>query len=113
VAAIKVHKDRISKLLRNIGLITGAAQMTRATDYQAILNKHLKDPKQAAAYLNAALEEGDADLFTLALKNVAEAQGIDLTVFSQAPPSLEMQKILRLLADTGLVFATREEQRAS
>jgi DNA-binding phage protein len=87
--------------------------MTRATDYQVILNKHLKDPKQAAAYLNAAIEEGDVDLFILALRNVAEAKGTELTSFSQAHPSLEIQKILRLLSDTGLVFTTREDQRAS
>lgn len=43
--------------------------------YQDSLIEALKDTKEAAAYLNAALEEGDRTLFLLALKNVAEAQG--------------------------------------
>jgi DNA-binding phage protein len=52
--------------------------MTRTTNYQEILVKHLQDPEQAIAYLNAAIEEDDAGLFLIALKNVAEAQGFDL-----------------------------------
>jgi len=47
--------------------------------YQAALLESLKDLEEAAAYLNAALEDDaeDADeLFLLALRNVAEARGI-------------------------------------
>jgi hypothetical protein len=87
--------------------------MTRATSYQEIRIKHLQDPEQAVAYLNAAIEEGDPDLFLLALKNVAEAQGSDLTNFSQTHPSLDLQNILKLFSDAGLVLAFREEQKAS
>lgn len=47
----------------------------RVTTYQDDLIEALKDPREAAAYLNAAIEEGDRALFLLALRNVAEAQG--------------------------------------
>lgn len=40
------------------------------------LHRHLKDPAEAAAYLQAALEEGDRRVFLLALRDVAEARGI-------------------------------------
>jgi DNA-binding phage protein len=46
--------------------------MTR--DYQAELIEALRDPDEAAEYLNAALEDGEPEIFILALKNVAEAQ---------------------------------------
>lgn len=51
----------------------------RTKSYQDTLIESLKYPEEAAAYLNAALEEsaGDAEeLFLLALRNVAEAHGI-------------------------------------
>jgi probable addiction module antidote protein len=51
----------------------------RTKSYQATLIESLKDPEEAAAYLNAALEEHAEDaeeLFLLALRNVAEAHGI-------------------------------------
>mgnify|MGYP001600995504 CR=1 FL=1 len=43
--------------------------------YQDLLIEDLKNPKEAQAYLNAALEEGDEKLFLIALTNVLEAQG--------------------------------------
>jgi probable addiction module antidote protein len=47
----------------------------KVTTYQEDLVNALKDPREAAAYLNAAMEEGDRAVFLLALRNVAEAQG--------------------------------------
>lgn len=49
-------------------------QLSRS--YQTQLLAALKDPIEAAAYLNAALEEGSLELFLLALQNVAEARNI-------------------------------------
>ena len=49
--------------------------MRRARDYQEDLINDLKDPVEASAYLNAALEDGDKEAFLLALRNVLEAQG--------------------------------------
>jgi len=42
--------------------------------YHSYLIKSLKDPLEAAAYLDAALEDGDFEHILLALNNVAEAQ---------------------------------------
>jgi probable addiction module antidote protein len=44
-------------------------------NYKEGFLKALREPKQAAAYLNAALEDGDPRMFLLALRNIAEAQG--------------------------------------
>ena len=49
--------------------------MKRTKSYQENLLENLQDHREAAAYLNAALTEGDADVFLLALRNVAEALG--------------------------------------
>lgn len=37
-------------------------------------NVHLRDPEVAAEYLNEALEDGDATVILMALRNLAEAQ---------------------------------------
>jgi DNA-binding phage protein len=47
----------------------------RMTTYQEDLIEALKNPREAAAYLSEAMEEGNRDLFLLALRNVAEANG--------------------------------------
>jgi probable addiction module antidote protein len=55
--------------------------MARSKKYQEFLIEQLKDHDEAVAYLNAALEEslkGDEEsqqVFLIALRNVAEAQG--------------------------------------
>lgn len=46
-----------------------------ASYYEGLLYR-LKDPAQATAYLNAALEDGDQEVFLLALRDVAEARGM-------------------------------------
>ncbi len=43
--------------------------------YQDYLFECLKDPEEAAGYLNAALEDGDPGVFLLAMQNVVKAQG--------------------------------------
>ncbi|KHD08414.1 hypothetical protein PN36_30080 [Candidatus Thiomargarita nelsonii] len=48
--------------------------MSKSKSYQVELLEALRDPVEAAEYLNAALEEGDQDVFLLALKNVTEAR---------------------------------------
>jgi probable addiction module antidote protein len=49
--------------------------MTKSKAYQEYLIESLRDLREAEEYLNAALEEEDPELFLLALRNVAEAQG--------------------------------------
>jgi DNA-binding phage protein len=50
--------------------------------YHSYLIESLKDPVEAAAYLDAVLEDGDLEHILLALKNVAEARKslIDATI---------------------------------
>lgn len=49
--------------------------MKPGRNYYDDLIEDLKDPKEAAAYLNTALEAGDKKAFLLALRNVLEAHG--------------------------------------
>ena len=49
--------------------------MARSISYQDYLLESLKEPEEAAGYLNAALEGGDINVFLVALQNVVKAQG--------------------------------------
>lgn len=49
--------------------------MTKSINYQNYLIESLKNPEEAAGYLNAALEGGDTEVFLLALQNVIKANG--------------------------------------
>lgn len=49
--------------------------MAKTRSYQKVLIERLKSPKEAAAYLNAALEDDDLRVFLVALRDVAEAHG--------------------------------------
>ena len=57
--------------------------MKSTRSYHDDLMEDLKDPKETAAYLNQALEEGSQPAFLLALRNVLDAQG-GMSKFSQA-----------------------------
>lgn len=51
----------------------------RTVSYEDILYQDLQDPEEAAAYLNAALDdesEKESETFLLALREVAKARGI-------------------------------------
>ncbi len=56
--------------------------MAKSIDYHNDLIEPLKEPSEAAGYLNAALDDGDIDGFLEALRNVVEAQG-GITKLSQ------------------------------
>jgi probable addiction module antidote protein len=47
--------------------------------YQSYLIESLVDPAEAAAYLDAVLEDDDLEYFLVALKNVAEARRLVAT----------------------------------
>ena len=47
-----------------------------STSYHEGLVKDLANPEEAAAYLNAALEEGSQEVFLMALRDIAEAKGM-------------------------------------
>lgn len=71
----------------------------RTTTYQEDLIESLKDPREAAAYLNAAMEDGDRALFLLALRNVAEAHG-GMSAVSQKT-QLNRESLYRMLSKKG------------
>ena|SRR3989338_4398942 len=62
------------------------------------LIEELKNPQEAAAYLSAALEETDLDTFLLALRRVAQAQGVTKV---STETSLNRQHIYRALSRDG------------
>lgn len=49
--------------------------MATSKSYTKELTRELKDPREAAEYLSAALEDGNMEVFLLALKDVAGALG--------------------------------------
>lgn len=81
--------------------------MKASKSYQESLLASLRDPEEAAEYLNAALEESDENVFLRALKNVAQANGFSFEAneTSNAAPSqsLNLNALLNMLH---LRFAT-------
>lgn len=49
--------------------------MAKSMSYQEELIKSMKEPSEAAPYIEACLEEGDPAVLRLALRNVVEAHG--------------------------------------
>jgi DNA-binding phage protein len=92
--------------------------------YHTYLIESLKDPLEAAAYLDAVLEDGDFEHILLALKNVAEAQQnissnsknnkLNLALNSQPFPnqqSSELMTIAKLLNQLGLKLSVTVQER--
>jgi probable addiction module antidote protein len=73
--------------------------MTKVSSYQRDLIESLKDPCEAAAYLNAAIEEGERAVFLLALRNVAEANG-GMTALAERA-NLSRESLYRMLSKRG------------
>lgn len=72
---IKALRNKIFVRQRNIEKIIGVEMMPRTTSYHEELIKDLKNPLEAAFYIEVVLEEGDPKMLSKALKNVIEAQG--------------------------------------
>jgi probable addiction module antidote protein len=71
----------------------------KTKNYQTYLIESLKDPKEMAAYLNAALEDGNTRVFLLALRNVAEALGGVTKIAKRT--KLNRTSLYRTLSKTG------------
>jgi probable addiction module antidote protein len=69
-------------------------------DYQEWLLEKLQDPKLALAYLNEALTDKDQTVFFIALKDVLEAQGGDMSAIAQEA-KLNRQNLYRILSKKG------------
>jgi probable addiction module antidote protein len=66
--------------------------------YDIGLHEHLRDPVEAAEYLNAALEDGAQDVFLMALRDVAKAHG--LTRLARET-TLNRENMYRILSEEG------------
>ncbi len=75
---------------------------TLSRPYQDELLKSLTDPEEAAAYLNAALDEGAEELFLLALRNVGEAQSL-----KKEDKEISLSDLPQILSRTGLRFSLK------
>ncbi len=73
--------------------------MPPSKPYHPELIKALRDPREAVEYLNAALEDGDPEVFLLALRDVAEAQG-GVAQLAEAA-KLNRESLYRMLSDRG------------
>jgi len=73
--------------------------MKKRTAYQPALIESLRDAGEAKEYLNAALEEDDPELFLLALRNVAEAQGGMGQLAEKA--KLNRESLYKMLSERG------------
>lgn len=100
--------------------------MKRSKDYEEHLLESLKDPEEAAAYINAAMEDEDVDVFLLALRDVAKARGGVAMVAKDAEVNREslyrtlskkgnprLKSLLSVLAACGLGFQVTPLQRFS
>ena len=92
--------------------------------YHSYLIESLKDPLEAAAYLDAVLEDGDFEHILLALKNVAEAQqditsnsknnNLNLDFNSQLFPNQENSELItitKLLNQLGLKLSVTVQEK--
>lgn len=73
--------------------------MTISRNYQDSLVTALRDPKEAAAYLDAALEAGDRAAFLLAIRNVIDSMG-GMTLMARHT-GLNRENLYRVLSEKG------------
>ena len=73
--------------------------MTKQRRYEEVLDEDLKDPVEAVGYLNACLEDRDPELFLLALRDVARAQGGIAKLAEMT--ELNREHLYRILSENG------------
>jgi DNA-binding phage protein len=73
VVGIKVLKSKIYARLTKIEKTMRDSKTAKSVSYHPYLIESLKDLEEAAAYIEATLEEGEPKLLQLVLTNVAEA----------------------------------------
>ena len=73
--------------------------MAKSKNYQNNLLEALKDPTEAVEYLNAALEDGEPEVFLLALRDVVDSYGGMGKL--AASTSLNRENLYRMLSTKG------------
>jgi DNA-binding phage protein len=81
---------------------------TKHKDFQEYLLHALQDPKTALAYLNEALLDEDQRVFLLALKNVLEAQGGDMSALAREA-QLNRENLYRKCPRHGISNSTTQK----
>ena len=74
--------------------------MESSRPYSETLKELFADPSAAAGYLNAAMEEGDKELFLIAIRNVAEARLGGMSKLAEAT-GLNRESLYRMLSGKG------------
>lgn len=98
----------------------------KSVPYENDLMEWLQDPAHAAEYINAAIEDGDREVFLLALRDVAKARGGMTAVAEQAKVSRtslykalsprgnpEFRSVTALLHSLGLKLTVEPEDKAA
>ncbi len=73
--------------------------MKKSKPHKNFLFERLKNPKEAAAYLNAALQDEDPGIFLIALRDIAQANGGMAHVAQEA--HLNRETLYRTLSKKG------------
>ena len=73
--------------------------MAKQRRYEEVLDEDLRNPAEAVGYLNACLEDGDPEVFLLALRDVARAQG-GVAKLAEAT-ELNREHLYRMLSEGG------------
>ncbi|MBM2803653.1 MAG: Addiction module antidote protein [Deltaproteobacteria bacterium] len=73
--------------------------MAKSKSYQSSLLESLKDPTETVEYLNAALEDGEPEVFLLALRDVVDSYG-GMSKLA-ASTSLNRENLYRMLSTKG------------
>jgi probable addiction module antidote protein len=100
--ATRPHSKRIFSVLKRTSKTTNRVSKRPAppsVPYEPRLIASLKDPHEAAAYLEAAIEDGDQGALMLALRHVAQAQGGVATVARKS--KLTREATYRMLSEKG------------
>jgi probable addiction module antidote protein len=77
----------------------GVDPMRKLRRYEDVLDEDLQDPNEALGYLNACLEDGDPNVFLLALRDVARARGGIAKLAENA--ELNREHLYRMLSENG------------
>jgi probable addiction module antidote protein len=98
--------------------------MKRASNYDDELKEALKDPEEAAEYLNAALADPNQEVFLLALRDVIAARGgmselagkaalnrVSLYRSFSKRGNPELRTLNRMLAELGFSLAIKTQHQ--
>jgi DNA-binding phage protein len=121
--AIKLPRIKTFPEHNNTGRIFKRDVMTTPKSYKSYLIESLKDPAEAAAYLDAVLEDGDLEHIVLALTNVAKARRSLVDNFNEPDPAWEscgrlldqgntpeLRSVLALLNELGLKLSVTAKE---